>query len=353
MKNKFFKKFLGLVALVLVSCSFIPFAFADDIKTITIGVSVGDLRLERWKRDMDYMVSRAKELGANIYAVSADGDEQKQIADIENMLTKGIDVLITIPTNSKTLAPAVEAAHADNVKVIAYDRIIENADLDYYITFDMLGVGKLQAQYLVDRLPKGKYFLLAGPKTDNNALLFREGQMMVLQPYIDKGDIVVVGDQWAEGWLSENAMRLTEDVLTANNNQIDAILASNDSTANGAIQALIEQGLAGKVLVTGQDADLAACQRIVAGTQTMTVYKPLPKLAAAAIDLAFNVVQGKTIETNATYNNGQKEVPSINLDIIAVDQSNILDTVIADGFHSFEDVYKNVPVDQRPKWPKN
>ncbi|NLJ38219.1 MAG: D-xylose ABC transporter substrate-binding protein [Candidatus Atribacteria bacterium] len=352
MKRFLLERFIVFIVLALVVLSFVSFSFAEESKTITIGVSVGDLRLERWKRDMDYMVARAKELGANVYAVSADGDEQKQIADIENMLTKGIDVLITIPTNSKTLAPAVEAAHADNVKVIAYDRIIENSDLDYYITFDMLGVGKLQAQYLIDRMPKGRYFLLAGPKTDNNALLFREGQMMVLQPYIDKGDVVVVGDQWAEGWLSENAMQLTEDVLTANNNQIDAILASNDSTANGAVQALMEQGLAGKVLVTGQDADLAACQRIVAGTQTMSVYKPLPKLAAAAIDLAFNIVQGKTIETNAVYNNGQKDVPSINLDIIAVDQSNILETVVADGFHSFEDVYKNVPVDQRPEWPK-
>lgn len=352
MKRNLGTRILGLVILTLVLISSIQLVLAEEAKTITIGVSVGDLRLERWKRDMDYMVARAKELGANVYAVSADGDEQKQIADIENMLTKGIDVLITIPTNSKTLAPAVEASHADNVKVVAYDRIIENSDLDYYITFDMLGVGKLQAQYLLDRMPKGRYFLLAGPKTDNNALLFREGQMMVLQPYIDKGDVVVVGDQWAEGWLSENAMQLTEDVLTANNNQIDAILASNDSTANGAVQALMEQDLAGKVLITGQDADLAACQRIVAGTQTMSVYKPLPKLAAAAIDLAFNIVQGKTIEANATYNNGQKDVPSINLDIIAVDQSNILETVIADGFHSFEDVYKNVPVDQRPEWPK-
>ncbi|QPM67430.1 D-xylose ABC transporter substrate-binding protein [Atribacter laminatus] len=352
MKKNIWTKIIGLVILTLVLFSSIQFALAEEGKTITIGVSVGDLRLERWKRDMDYMVARAKELGATVYAVSADGDEQKQIADVENMLTKGIDVLIALPTNSKTLAPAVEAAHADNIKVIAYDRIIENADLDYYITFDMLGVGKLQAQYLLDRMPKGRYFLLAGPKTDNNALLFREGQMMVLQSYIDKGDVVVVGDQWAEGWLSENAMQLSEDVLTANNNQIDAILASNDSTANGAIQALLEQDLAGKVLITGQDADLAACQRIVAGTQTMSVYKPLPKLAAAAIDLAFNIVQGKTIETNATYNNGQKDVPSINLEIIAVDQSNILETVIADGFHSFEDVYKNVPEDQRPEWPK-
>jgi D-xylose transport system substrate-binding protein len=335
-------------AVVLLAAFFLsPLRAAE--KPITIGVSVGDLRLERWKRDMDYMVEHAKKLGAQVYALSADGDPKLQISQIENMLTKGIDVLICIPENSKVLAPAVEAAHGDKVKVIAYDRIIEDSDLDYYITFDMLGVGKLQAQYLVDRVPKGKYYLLAGPKTDNNAKLFREGQMIVMKPYIDRGDVKVVGDQWAEGWLSENAMKLTENVLTANNNQIDAILASNDSTANGAVQALIEQGLAGKIPITGQDADLAACQRIVAGTQTMSVYKPLPKLARAAVELAIDIVKGKPIKTNATYKNGKIDVPSINLDIIAVDKTNILDTVVADGFHSYEEVYKNVPENERPK----
>jgi D-xylose transport system substrate-binding protein len=163
--------------------------------------------------------------------------------------------------------------------------------------------------------------------------------------------VKVVGDQWAGGWLPENAMKLTENVLTANNNKIDAILASNDSTAQGAIQALKEQGLAGKIPITGQDADLASCQAIVAGEQTMSVYKPLPKLAAAAVQLAFDVAQGKQITTNATYPNGQKDVPSINLDITAVDKTNILQTVIADGFHSYDEVYKNVPEAQRPPKP--
>jgi D-xylose transport system substrate-binding protein len=212
----------------------------------------------------------------------------------------------------------------------------------------MLGVGKLQASYLLGKVPKGRYYLLAGDKEDNNARLFRQGQMIVMQPKIDSGDVKVVGDQWAGGWLSENAMKLTENVLTANNNKIDAILASNDSTAQGAIQALKEQGLAGKIPITGQDADLASCQAIVAGEQTMSVYKPLPKLASAAVQLAVDIAQGKKITTNATYPNGQKDVPSINLDIIAVDKDNIQKTVIADGFHSYDEVYKNVPEAQRP-----
>jgi len=314
-----------------------------------IGISFGDLQLERWKRDLNFMLDRAKEIGEEVYYTSADGDAQLQVSQIENMLTRGVDVIIVMPVNGKVVGSAVSAAHDDGVKVIAYDRLLDNCDLDYYITFDMLGVGKLQAQYLIDRVPVGKYFLLAGPKDDNNARLFREGQMIVLQDHIDSGNVEVVGDQWAEGWLSDEAMKLSENVLTANNNDIDVVLASNDSTANGAVQALIEQGLAGRILVTGQDADLAACQRIVAGTQTMSVYKPLPLLAGAAVDLAVDIMDGKRINTNATYSNGKIDVPSINLDITAVDKDNILDTVIADGFHSLENVYKNIP---RSEWPE-
>ena len=345
---------IALVVLILACLLALPQLWAEGskesgAKKITIGVSMGDLRLERWKRDSDYMVAAAKKLGAEVYTTSADGDERKQISQIENMLTRGVDVLVVVPVSSGVMAPVVEAAHKDKVKVIAYDRIIENCDLDYYITFDMLGVGKLQATYLTKKVPKGRYYLLCGDKEDNNGKLFRAGQMMIVQPMIDKGDIKVVGDQWAAGWLSENAMKLTENVLTANNNQIDAILAANDSTAFGAIQALKEQGLAGKIPITGQDCDLANCQAIVAGWQTMSVYKPLPKLAAAAVQLAYDVALGKAIKTNATYPNGKKDVPSINLEIIAVDKDNMMDTIIADGFHSYEDVYKNVPEAERPK----
>jgi|WetSurMetagenome_2_1015567.scaffolds.fasta_scaffold179864_1 D-xylose transport system substrate-binding protein len=344
---------IALVVLILACLLALPQLWAGGSKEggkkgVVIGVSVGDLRLERWKRDVDYMVAAAKKLGAEVYATSADGDERKQISQIENMLTKGVNVLVVIPVSSGVMAPVVEAAHKDKVKVIAYDRIIENCDLDYYITFDMLGVGKLQATYLTAKVPKGRYYLLCGDKEDNNGKLFRAGQMMIVQPLIDKGDIKVVGDQWATGWLSENAMKLTENVLTANKNQIDAILAANDSTAFGAIQALKEQGLAGKIPITGQDCDLANCQAIVAGWQTMSVYKPLVKLASAAMQLAYDVATGKQIKTNATYPNGKKDVPSINLEIIAVDKDNMMATIVADGFHSYEDVYKNVPEAQRP-----
>lgn len=324
---------------------------ADKMEGMVIGVSVGDLRLERWKRDLDYMTAKAEQLGAEVYSNSADGDEQKQISQIENMLTKGIKVLLVIPVNSAVLAPIVEACHADNVKVIAYDRILENCDLDYYITFDMVEVGRIQAKFIHEKVPKGDYYLLNGPKEDNNAKMFRDGQMEILQPFIDSGDIKVVADQWAEGWLPEKAMACTEDALTQTDNKIDGIVCSNDSTCQGAIQALKEQGLAGKIPITGQDADLANCKSIVAGEQTMTVYKSLRSLAEDAIQLAYEVMTDKVRDITTTYPNGQKDVPSIFLPVQVTTKDNMMDTVIKDGFHSYDDVYADVPEADRPPKP--
>lgn len=180
---------------------------------------------------------------------------------------------------------------------------------------------------------------MGGSPVDNNAKLFRQGQMNVLNPLIKEGKIKIVGDQWVDAWLAENALKIMENALTANNNKIDAVVASNDATAGGAIQALIAQGLAGKVAISGQDADLAGIKRIVAGTQTMTVYKPISKLANDAAEIAVTLGKGETPQSNAVLNNGKKDVPSYLLTPIQVDKSNIDATVVADGFHSKESIY--------------
>lgn len=217
--------------------------------------------------------------------------------------------------------------------MLAYDRMINNADIDFYISFDNEKVGEMQAQSLVKRVPQGNYFLMGGSPVDNNARLFRDGQMKVLKPLIDSKKIKVVGDQWVDAWLPENALKIMENALTANGNKIDAVVASNDATAGGAIQALSAQGLAGKVAISGQDADLAAIKRINNGTQTMTVYKPISKLADNAANIAVELGEGKQPKSNATLNNGTKEVPAWLLEPIAVDKANIESTVVADGFH--------------------
>lgn len=174
---------------------------------------------------------------------------------------------------------------------------------------------------------------MGGSPVDNNAKLFRAGQMKVLQPYVDSGKIKVVGDQWVDGWLPENALKIMENALTANNNKIDAVVASNDATAGGAIQALSAQGLSGKVAISGEDADLAGIKRIAAGTQTMTVYKPITLLANTAAEIAVELGNGQEPKADTTLNNGLKDVPSRLLTPIDVNKNNIKDTVVKDGFH--------------------
>ncbi|XBS70253.1 D-xylose ABC transporter substrate-binding protein [Acerihabitans sp. KWT182] len=302
-------------------------------KQIKIGMAVDDLRLERWQKDRDIFVDKAKSLGADVFVQSSNGNEETQMSQIENMINRGVDVLVIIPYNGNVLSNVIAEAKQAGIKVLAYDRMINNADVDFYISFDNEKVGELQAQSIVSRVPQGNYFLMGGSPVDSNAKMFRAGQMKVLQPLIDSGKIKVVGDQWADGWLPENALKIMENALTANNNKIDAVVASNDATAGGAIQALAAQGLAGKVAISGQDADLAAIKRIIQGTQTMTVYKPIKQEASNAAIIAIALAKGEKPKSNATLNNGLRDVPSYLLAPIAVDKSNIDSTVIADGFH--------------------
>lgn len=312
-------------------------AYAKDLR---IGLSIDDLRLERWQKDRDIFVKKAEELGAKVFVQSANGDAAAQISQIENMLNKDIDVLVIIPFNGEVLGNVISEAKKEGVKVLAYDRLINNADLDFYISFDNEKVGELQAKSIVAVKPQGNYFLMGGSPVDNNAKLFRKGQMKVLQPLIDSKKIKVVGDQWVDSWLAEKALQIMENALTANNNNIDAVVASNDATAGGAIQALSAQGLAGKVAISGQDADLAGIKRIISGTQTMTVYKPITKLANTAAEIAVKLGKNEKIASNSELNNGLKAIPAYLLDPIAVDKNNIDETIIQDGFHTKESIYK-------------
>ena len=320
-------------------------------KAIKIGLSVSDLSLERWQHDRDLFVKKAEELGAEVVVQSADGDEAKQLSQIQNMLSQEIDALVIIPINSDSLTTVVDQAKAEDIPVLAYDRLINNSEIDAYVSFDNIRVGEMQAEYLVKKLPKGKYFLMGGSPTDNNAKMFREGQMNIIQPLVDKGDIEVVGDQWAKNWDANEALKIMENALTANKNKIDAVVASNDNTAGGAIQALSGQNLDGKVVISGQDADVTGVQRIAEGTQSMTVYKPIKTIATTSAEVAVKLANGEKVEAEGSINNGKMDVPFIKLDPIMVDQENIMDTVVKDGFHSYEDVYKNVPEGERPKKP--
>ena len=296
-----------------------------------IGFSIDDLRLERWAHDRDYFVAAAKKLGATVNVQSADASESRQTAQIENLISRGMDVIVIVPFNGKVLGNVINEAKQAGIKVISYDRLILDANIDAYISFDNVRVGEMQAQGVVNGAPTGNYYLLGGAPTDNNAKLLREGQMKVLQPLVDSNKIKVVGAQWVNEWSATEALSITENALTANKNNIQGIVASNDALAGGAIQALAAQGLAGKTAVSGQDADLAAAQRIEKGTQTMTVYKPLKLIASTAAQMAVDLAKGRKPAYTSSMSNGQKDVDTVLLTPIPLTKANI-SRLVTDGY---------------------
>ena len=317
------------------TCLSLP-AFASKDKPV-IGFSIDDLRVERWARDRDYFIESAKSLGAEVSVQSADGDSAKQVAQIENLISRGVDVIVIVPFNATVLTNAVAEAKKAGIKVVSYDRLILNADIDAYISFDNEKVGEMQASGVLQAAPKGNYFLLGGAPTDNNAKVLREGQLQELQPAIDKGDIKIVGQQWVKEWNPTEALSIVENALTRNDNKIDAIVASNDATAGGAIQALAAQKLAGKVPISGQDADLAAIKRVIDGTQTMTVYKPLKLIATEAAKLSVQLARSEKPTYSSQYDNGSKKVDTILLTPTPLTKANI-DVLEKDGFYTKEQI---------------
>ena len=306
-----------------------------------IGVLFRTLAEEKWTKEKDMMIELAEAKGYDVVFQSANDDVSKQLSQCENLLAQGCDALIVLPVDDGSSEPIVEKAHAENVPVISYDQIVLNADLDYNVTFDSTEVGKKMASYAVDKAPKGKYVLLCGGQASNNATLIKNGWHEVLDQYVESGDIEIVYEQFCDNWSPEIALQYAEDALTANNDDIQAILCANDNMANGAIQALTNKNLQGKVVVTGQDADLLGCQNIVKGFQSLTVYKPSSALSKASMEAAFALIEGKEVETNSVMDNGYKDVPTIALESFAVDKDNIDDTIIADGYQTKEEVYEN------------
>lgn len=318
---------------------------------IKIGFSMDTLKEERWQRDKELFEKRAKEIGADLNIQVANGSDSEQIKQAENMLTQGIDVLVVAPHNSEIAASIVESAHRQGVPVIAYDRLIKNADVDLYISHQVVKMGEMQAKYLLDRVNKkpANFVIVGGSPTDNNAILLHEGQMNILKPAVDRGDVKIIADQYAKEWQASEALNIVENALTQSNNQVDAIVCSNDGTARGAVQALEGQRLTGKVLVSGQDADLASLKLILEGKQTMTVYKPLQPLAYGAIDAAVKFARGEKVETVDTIDNGFKKVPAILLEPVAVDKNNMATTVVKDGYRRLEEVCAGLPPEFCPK----
>ena len=313
----------------------------SSTRPLTIGLSLDTLKEERWQRDRDSFVAKAKALGAEVAVSSANSDDAAQMKDIESLIAQQVDVLVIVPHDGVAMAKAVAKAKSAGIPVIAYDRLIRDCDLDIYTSFDNVEVGRQQARFLIAKLGgKGAIMRIHGAPTDNNAKLFKLGQDEVLKPYIERGDVTVVHEDWAEDWKPENAKRITQAAITKGA-PFAAVLAANDGTAGGAIQALTEERRTG-ILVTGQDAELPACQRIAAGSQAMTIYKPLKRLAEGAAQLAVKLAKRQVVVANGSVDNGQGQVPAVLYDVVTVSKDNLDGTVIQDGFLRAEDVYRGL-----------
>ncbi len=342
------KKWLGLamavvLALSVAGCSGTQnessVADAEEDK-VQIGMSFDSFVIERWQRDRDVFVSVAKELGAEVNVQNANGDVDTQKEQIDYFIEKGVDVIVIISIDGASLSDSVAKAKAAGIKVIAYDRIIDNSDVDLYISFDNEKVGELMADALVDAgISGGKVLMLGGSPTDQNVTLVEKDFKQVMED----NNITILDSTHADGWKAE----LAADYVYANTDVVkeaDAIMCGNDDLATQVVRALSETRLAGNKLVVGQDADLAACQRIVEGTQLMTVYKPVEKLATRAAQEAVALANGTSVTgDDVTYvEDGDYTIPYIALEPTAVNKDNMDEVIISSGFHLKEDVYLNV-----------
>jgi D-xylose transport system substrate-binding protein len=314
-------------------------------RKVLIGVSLDTLKEPVWKLQRDSLVAVAKQSDADIRVMQANSDDQVQLSQIDQLIAEGVDVLIIAPHDAKMLTGVAEKAHAAGVKVIAYDRMISGSDIDFYIGIDNEKVGQLQAQTVLDKAKSGKVVYIGGAETDPNAILFHAGAMKTLAK---SPSMQVVADSYTPNWSSEIAYNSALAALEANGD-VKAMLCANDGTAMGALAAIEKMGIKPEsIVITGLDAELAACQRIVEDKQTMTVYKQPVKLSQEAVKTAIALAKGEQAEKTGDMNNGFKNVPVYLVDPVAVTKDNMMDTIIKDNYYTLDDVYKNIPQGQRP-----
>lgn len=318
----------------------------EEEDKVRIGMSFDSFVIERWQRDRDVFVSVAKELGAEVNVQNANGDVEEQKKQIDYFIQKGMDVIVVISIDADELRESVEKAKKEGIRVIAYDRLINDADVDLYISFDNEMVGTMMALSMVScGIGGGNVLMLGGSPTDGNVTMVEKGFREVMR----RNQVTILDSTHAEGWKAE----LAAEYVYAHPDTVrlaDGIMCGNDDLATQVVHALAETRRAGDIMVVGQDADLAACQRIVEGTQLMTVYKPVEKLATRAAEEAVALARGEKPEGEdvTELQNGSYTIPYIGLEPVSVTKDNIDEVIIGSGFHLKEDVYLNVP-DEMPQ----
>jgi D-xylose transport system substrate-binding protein len=316
-----------------------------NAQELTVGVSWSNFQEERWKTDEAAIMAELERLGARYISADAQSSAAKQLTDVEALIANGADALIILAQDADAIGPAVQRAADEGIPVVGYDRLIEHPDV-FYLTFDNKEVGRMQAQAVFAVQPEGNYVFIKGSSADPNADFLHSGQLEVLQAALDSGAIVNVGEAYTDAWLPANAQRNMEQFLTANDNDVDAVVASNDGTAGGAVAALTAQGMDG-IPVSGQDGDHAALNRIALGTQTVSVWKDSRDLGTAAARIAVEMAQGTSmgnIEGAVLFDGGPRGVPMTSLFLapVPITRDN-LNVVIDAGWVTKETVCQGVP----------
>jgi D-xylose transport system substrate-binding protein len=334
----------AIAALAGAALSF-SFAACAQAKSKVIGVSWSNFQEERWKTDEAAIKATIAAAGDRYISTDAQSSAQKQLTDIESLISQGANVLIVLAQDSSAIGPAVQKAIDEGIPVIGYDRLIENPNA-FYITFDNKEVGRMQARGVFAVRPQGNYAFIKGSSADPNAYFLFDGQMEVLKDAIDAGKIKNVGEAFTDGWLPANAQKIMEQILTKNDNKVDAVVAANDGTAGGAVAALAAQGMAAAVPVSGQDGDHAALNRIALGTQTVSVWKDARELGKRAAEIAAMLADGKKmreIPSVVKFAGGPKkiEMNALFLAPVPITEDN-LDVVIAAGWIKKNEVCQGV-----------
>ena len=340
---------------------------AEDEKPI-VGLSFASFSIERWKNEEILMRGLLEDLGYEVISQEANHDVKMQNDQIENMVTQGAKVIIVIAEDGDSAATAVASAAASGVEVIAYDRLIKSPDIAAYISFNNVAVGYNQADGVMNALDienwdvdangPARVIKMGGSPTDNNAILVRQGQDEILDPLEAEGKIEIVADQWVDNWDAAKAVTLMENMLASVGNDVDAVVASNDGTALGALQAMSAQGLAGIVPISGQDATADGCNSVVKGELSVTVFKDTRDLSPLAIKLADQILKGEDLGlemytlAELTLNDElEGEVPCMFLPVVQITQDNVYDEVVVSGFQEYDDVYRDIPEEDRPSKP--
>ncbi len=331
---------LALAAQTLLACAPRKAVHPKNGKVL-VGFSMDSLVVERWKRDLEIFSRSLEDLGAGLIVKIADQDPDVQIAQVKELIASGIDVLVIIPNDADKLSAVVREAKAAGIPVLSYDRLVRKAGATLYISYDNEKVGSLMAEAMCKSVPEGNYVILNGPRIDNNAAMINAGIHKILDSKIAAGELKIAAEIWPSTWDSEEARRAMEQVVLRNK-PINAVLCGNDMLAEAAIQVLTENRLIDTVKVSGQDAELAACQRIAEGSQFITVYKPIDALALKAAGFAVMLARGESAQTSATVDDGLGKIPFVRLDPMLVTRELLESTVIRDGFHEKDDIYRNV-----------